>query len=578
MQPLRGGELSTDFDVAIVGAGFSGSLLAAIARRVGLSVILIEKSNHPRFAIGESSTPLANILLEELADRYELPRVRALSKWGTWQDQLPQVAGGLKRGFTFYHHEFGKPFVADPERQNQLLVAASPNDRIADTHWYRADVDQLFCDESIAAGAEYSDQTRLAKMTTLDDRVRLEGTRLGAAFSVTAKFVFDATGPRGFIHHAAGLFNRGLPEFPNTQGLFSHFYDVGLVKNIPDYELHGGSNPPVSGETPDPHPSSPRGRGDAGGADFMGGVDPTRTADFLGDEEKNRLKAQLRTSALPPYPVDDAAVHHVFDGGWMWVLRFNNGLTSAGIAVTDEMAGQLRLANNAKAWQAFLDQTPSVREQFANARLERPLIYSRRLSYLTSAITGPNWAMLPSAAGFVDPLLSTGFPLALLGIQRLARVLEHDWGTDRFAPGIEDYAARTERELLAAGRLVAALYRNMNDFPKFTALSLLYFAAASYSETVRRLNKPELASSFLLEDDPKFGPFAKELLSDESSSTEELRASVLTAIGPFDLAGLIRPNRRNWYPVDFQDLRDSKDKVGATADEVEALIRRCESA
>ena len=36
--------------------------------------MLIERGRHPRFAIGESSTPLANLLLEELADRYDLPR------------------------------------------------------------------------------------------------------------------------------------------------------------------------------------------------------------------------------------------------------------------------------------------------------------------------------------------------------------------------------------------------------------------------------------------------------------------------------------------------------------------------
>ena len=31
-----------------------------------------------------------------------------------------------------------------------------------------------------------------------------------------------------------------------------------------------------------------------------------------------------------PFNCDDAALHHIFDDGWMWVLRFNNGITSAG--------------------------------------------------------------------------------------------------------------------------------------------------------------------------------------------------------------------------------------------------------
>ena len=50
--------------------------------------MLVERGRHPRFAIGESSTPLANLLIEELSDRYDLPRIRAFSKWGTWQRRV----------------------------------------------------------------------------------------------------------------------------------------------------------------------------------------------------------------------------------------------------------------------------------------------------------------------------------------------------------------------------------------------------------------------------------------------------------------------------------------------------------
>ena len=107
------------FQIVVVGSGFAGSLMAMIGHRLGFSVAMIERGRHPRFAIGESSTPLANLLLEEIADTYDLPFVRPLSKWGTWQKELPQLACGLKRGFTFYHHTFGKKFAPDAERQRQ---------------------------------------------------------------------------------------------------------------------------------------------------------------------------------------------------------------------------------------------------------------------------------------------------------------------------------------------------------------------------------------------------------------------------------------------------------------------------
>src|SRR6266498_1747767 len=189
--------MKTDFDIAVVGSGFGGSLTAMIARRLGHSVILLERGRHPRFAIGESSTPLANLLLEELALRYDLPRLLPLAKWGTWQKTYPQVGCGLKRGFTFFHHRFGRPFVHDPERRDQLLVAASPRDEIADTHWYRADFDHFLVREAQSLGAEYLDQAKFEAVTFNGNSVKIESERGGKRVSVRAQFIVDASGPRG---------------------------------------------------------------------------------------------------------------------------------------------------------------------------------------------------------------------------------------------------------------------------------------------------------------------------------------------------------------------------------------------
>src|SRR5580700_10998150 len=105
LRRLRRAKLSADYDIAVVGSGFAGSLLAMISRRLGHSVVLLERGKHPRFAIGESSTPLSNLLLEELSTRYGLPKIAPLAKWGTWQEAYPEVGCGLKRGFTFFHHQ-----------------------------------------------------------------------------------------------------------------------------------------------------------------------------------------------------------------------------------------------------------------------------------------------------------------------------------------------------------------------------------------------------------------------------------------------------------------------------------------
>ncbi len=150
-----------DAEIAVVGSGFAGALTSLALRRMGHRVVIIERGRHPRFAIGESSTPLASVLLEELADRYDLPRVRVFSKWGTWQRARPDIACGLKRGFTFFFHARGEPFRDEATHQRQLLVAASPHDEVADTHWHRASFDEALLHQAEDAGALYLDDTRL---------------------------------------------------------------------------------------------------------------------------------------------------------------------------------------------------------------------------------------------------------------------------------------------------------------------------------------------------------------------------------------------------------------------------------
>jgi FADH2 O2-dependent halogenase len=115
-------------DLVIVGSGLGGSILAMVARSLGRRVVLLERGRHPRFAIGESSSPLAGLLIEQIAARYALPRLAPLGSYGTWQRHYPHLRCGLKRGFTYYKHEAGRPFVSPRDRSNELLVAASPND------------------------------------------------------------------------------------------------------------------------------------------------------------------------------------------------------------------------------------------------------------------------------------------------------------------------------------------------------------------------------------------------------------------------------------------------------------------
>jgi FADH2 O2-dependent halogenase len=510
---------AVDADVAIIGSGFAGSLTALALSRSGRRVVLIERGRHPRFAIGESSTPLANLLIEEIADRYELPAIRSFSKWGTWRRAHPDVAAGLKRGFTFFFHRAGEPFREDRERERQLMVAASPHDGIADTHWYRPDFDRALAEEAQRAGATYFDMTRVIRLRHEGNSTILDAERESRSVRITTSFVVDASGPRGFLHRELKLGEASTRWLPPTQGLYTHFEHVERWDRL---------RPP--------------------------------------DED-------------PPYPIDDAALHHVFPGGWIWVLRFNNGLTSAGAALTDPLAQALRASEGPAAWGRLLAKLPSVADQFRSAQAVLPLIHSPRLSFRSARVAGSGWALLPSAAGVIDPLLSTGFPLTLLGIIRLLDILE------RTAPGAERDAAlaryeqTTLAELDVTEQLVAGLYATMDDASLFKRLSLLYFAAASYSEAVRRLGRPELAPGFLLREHSVFA----EALVDCSRSAAQaprgpsrqlLESRIDRAIEPFDIAGLLDSNRRSWYPVRADDILAASSKLHASREEIVDLLER----
>lgn len=512
--------MSGAFDVAVVGSGFAGSLTALVARRLGRSVVLVERGRHPRFAIGESSSPLANLLLEELAGRYGLDRIRPLAAWGTWQKTHPGIGCGLKRGFTFYGHEIGRPFAARPDRSDQLLVAASPNDEVADTHWYRPDFDRFLAGEAEREGVEYLDRTLLDGVAREPGGFRVDGERLGRRVSVRARFLVDASGPGGFLQRALGIGAASFPGLPRTEGLYTHFEGVRRLDEIGIF---------ASGET-------------------------------------------------PPYPVDDAAVHHVFAGGWIWVLRFNNGVASAGVAAAPDLAGRLELAAGEPAWRRLLEELPTVRAQFDGARPRMGFLHQPRLAFRARSAAGDGWALLPSAAAFVDPLLSTGFPLALLGVERLGAAIETSWGTAAFEEALREHGARTLFEADTAALLISALYARFHDFPVFAALTLLYFAAASYAEAGRRLGRRELSGSFLSGDHPAFGPALRRCcrmaLDGGPDVREDLLSGIRRAIEPLDVIGLSDASRRNWYPVEAADLVAAAPKLEATPAEIEDLLRR----
>ena len=524
--------------VVIVGSGFAGSILARVARAAGHDVTLVERGRHPRFALGESSTPLAAIALERLAARYGLADLRALAAYGRWQARLPEIRCGLKRGFTFYRHSRDQPYRNDEANGNRLLVAASPDDAVADAHWLREDVDAFLFRQAAAEGVCCLDRTEL----TVVER-RGAGCVLGGA------------GPRGAVRLAADL----LVDASGPDGFLARHLDLDMAP--PAGALH------------------------------------TRLVygHFRGVQPLHRAASATALFADGPYPDEKAAVHHLLEEGWLYELAFDHGVVSAGFVV--EGAEPARAAADlppADAFLALARRHPSLAARYEAAEPTRPVAVIPRLQRRLTRAAGDAWALLPHGFQFWSPLFSTGIAWSLLGVERLGLLLEErglSRATERsrLAAGLKRYAALLAAEAAHLRGLVEPAYRCRRDFDAFDAYVQAYFAAASFSESRQRLCPAPAGSDghwawsgFLGAADPVLRRiFAEAARLVEQRRSEPLQGrrpseSPLDAmrrlIAPRNVAGLADPARGRLYPADVETLVAAASLIGLSPFEVRARL------
>ena len=520
-------------EVAIVGSGFAGSLLARVLAVLGYEVVLLERGTHPRFAIGESSTPLANLSLERLGIRYGLADCYNMATHGRWLAHFPEIRRGLKRGFTFYRHHPDQPFANSGLDSERLLVAASPNDALSDTHWLRADVDHHFVREAIEAGVDYRERVDLTRADVASDSVTVSGSQNGTPFDLRANFLIDASGPGGFLARQLSI-PSGLDRTETRSAIvFSHFAGARLMSDVV--------------------PGLPKG----------------------------------------PYLDDWAAVHHLIDEGWMYSLRFDDGVTSAGFLLTPRGLAELNSANPVDAaslWRALLERYPTVESAFADATPLMPIALRPVIQHRLTRGAGDRWAMMPHAYAFVDPLFSTGIAWSLRAVERLALAFESA-ADDGRVPDIEiltRYDAALGAEADQIDLVVAGAYEAMAHFDLFAAQAMLYFATVSFAEASQRLAPDESAAwkGFLGVGDSVLGALPRESLQrlrliskrrGKMGSLDERRTFaewIRQSIAPRNIAGLADPERRNLYPVDFDVLIERHALLGMSRDQlIEALPR-----
>ncbi len=499
-----------DCDVAIIGSGIAGGMLACILARHGISVMLFEAGSHPKFAIGESMILETSEIMRSLATVFDIPELEYFSA----EHFLPVIGSshGVKRHFSYLHH------VADrPQKPSDVLQAVIPSRPYGhELHIYRQDSDYYYAGLAVSYGARLLPNTPVREID-IDHRQVSLSTASGKRFK--AKCVIDAGGFRSLIAEKYQL--RDFTQQTHTRGIFTH------MTKVPSYHKLGAT----------------------------------------------------RSSMGIPYSLTEGTLHHIFKGGWMWVIPFNNHsqasnpFCSVGLMLDPRVYPQDQSITGELEFWRFVRRYPGIQQHLQGASAVRGWVDAGRIQYSSQRIAGDRYCLLGHAAGFIDPLFSKGLYTTLASILQLGRSLirahrENDYSAHQFA----DVERCTLDYVKANDRLVANAIKSFADPGLWQQYSVLWILGA-YLELVKltttriHWQRAQLASQSASFEWPNLrlvgGGYQRfdELAESVNGIVEQLdvnnRQAVQRSIQ--QLCKLYRQN--NWIPYSFRQLINGKNHL-----------------
>jgi tetracycline 7-halogenase / FADH2 O2-dependent halogenase len=220
---------------------------------------------------------------------------------------------------------------------------------------------------AVRYGATVRQQTMITELEIEDDVATLVSAK-GEKF--TGSFLVDATGMKSVLSQKFGLRDNPEDYLTNSRAIFTHMVNVEHYDNVghphKDYELK--------------------------------------------------------------YPLSQSTLHHIFDGGWMWVIPFNNHsdavnpLCSVGLVLNRKMHPETGM-DPEEEFYSFVRRYPGMMKQFAKAKSVRNWMSTGRLQYGATKLIGNRFC----------PLFSSGLVLTTAGVDMLAQQLFQCFHSNDFA-------------------------------------------------------------------------------------------------------------------------------------------------
>jgi flavin-dependent dehydrogenase len=148
--------------------------------------------------------------------------------------------------------------------------------------------------------------------------------------------------------------------------------------------------------------------------------------------------SHFRGAWLPPGRESGNITIALTDGGWFWLIPFRDDTVSVG-AVLDVAKWRARDGGAEDLFRFALRATPEVARRLEAATPVLPFNAIQNFSYRVMHVAGDGYCAIGDAAGFLDPIFSTGVFLATTtaaaaardvreAFARRSRVESHDFG------------------------------------------------------------------------------------------------------------------------------------------------------
>ena len=108
---------------------------------------------------------------------------------------------------------------------------------------------------------------------------------------------------------------------------------------------------------------------------------------------------------------------------WFWLIPIDETRTSIGVVMDSaDFKAMRKTPKEALDWA--IEDSPLMRERMRDAVLVSPVRSAGDYSYRNTRLTGDRWLLAGDAAGFIDPIFSTGVFLAIHSGEQCADILE----------------------------------------------------------------------------------------------------------------------------------------------------------